>query len=116
MCSCVRSLFIRVGDEGETILCRALVAWRGCEFLIEGEMKVSSCVFLFLTQVGVYVCVCVCVCVCTHTHTHTAHVMLDVSPGVGTRHLEGPENADTINVGKHVFIYVYKVHMYIYIL
>ena len=53
-------------------------------------------------------CVCVCMCVCTHTHTHTAHEMLDVR----TR----PENADTINVGKYVVIYVYKVHMYIYIL
>jgi len=33
-----------------------------------------------------------CVCVYTHTHTHTLHVgYSDVSPGVGTRHLESPE-------------------------
>jgi len=70
MCSCVRSLFIRVGDEGETSLCRALVAWRMFWFLIEGEMKLSSCVFLFLTQACVYVCVCVCV----RTLTHTLHM------------------------------------------
>ena len=29
-----------------------------------------------------------CMCVYTHTHTHTAHGVLDVSPGVRTRHLE----------------------------
>jgi len=34
-----------------------------------------------------------------------------VSPGVGTRHLEGPKNPDGLNLGKCVFVYVYKVHM-----
>jgi len=44
-----------------------------------------------------------CVCMCTHTHagcmsvyvhthSHTAHGVLDVSRGVGTRHLESPKN------------------------
>jgi len=36
---------------------------------------------------------CGCICVCTHTHTHTAQMEYSVvSPKVGMRHLEGPEN------------------------
>jgi len=51
----------------------------------------------------VYVCL-------THTHTHTAQMgYLDVSPGVGMKHLEGPNNPDGINLGTHIFVYVYKV-------
>jgi len=61
--------------------------------------------------------VCGCVCVYTHTHTHTAQMgCSDVSPGVGMRHLEGPKNPDGLNLGIHVFEYVYKVHMCIYML
>jgi len=71
-----------------------------------------SCVFTFLTRVGVYLGVCVY----THTHTHTAHGVLDVSPGVGTRQLEGPKNPDYLNLDKHVFVYVYNVHVCIYML
>ena len=92
---------------------RALVAWREGLFLTEGKIGVLSVSSLFLTRVGVYVCVCVYI----HTHTHTAQMgYLDVSPGVGMRHLEGPNNPDGLNLGIHVFVYVYKVHMYIYIL
>jgi len=36
---------------------------------------------------------------------------LDMSPGVGMRHLEGPKNPDGLNLGTYVFVYVYKVHM-----
>ena len=54
----------------------------------------------------------VCMFVCTHTHTHTAHGVLDVSPEVGTRHLESPKNPDGLNLGIRVFVYVYKVHMW----
>jgi len=39
------------------------------------------------------------------THTHTAHRALDVSPGVDTRHLEGPKNPDGLDLGKCVFVY-----------
>jgi len=53
-----------------------------------------------------------CVCVYTHTHTHTAQMgYLDVSPGVGMKHLEGPKNPDGLNLSIHIFVYVYKVHM-----
>jgi len=39
-------------------------------------------------------------CVYTHTHTHNAQVGYSVvSPGVGTRHLEGPKNPDGLNLG-----------------
>jgi len=58
-----------------------------------------------------------CVCVCTHTHTHCMVGYSDVSPGVGTRHLESPEEiqmycSDSI----HIYRAVYEVHMYIYML
>ena len=91
---------------------RALVAWRGRLFVTEGtivELSVSS---LFLTRVGVYVCVCVYI----RTHTHTLHMCSDVSPGVRMRHLEGPKNPDGLNRDIHIFVYVYKVHMCIYML
>ena len=55
--------------------------------------------------------ICGCI-VCMRTHTHTLQVgYLDVSPGVGTRNLEGPKNPDGLNVGIYIFVYVYKVHM-----
>jgi len=57
-----------------------------------------------------------CICVYTNTHTHTAHGVLEVSPGVGTRHVEGSKNPDGLNLGIDVLVYVYKVHMYIYML
>jgi len=72
-------------------------------------LSVSS---LFLTRVGVYVRVSVCI----RTHTHTLHRCSDVSPGVGMRHLEGPRNPDGLNLDIHIFVYVYKVHMCIYML
>ena len=62
---------------------------------------------------------CAFVCVYTHTHTHTEQMgYLDVSPGVGMRHLEspGPKNPDGLNLGIHIFVYVYKVHTCMYIL
>ena len=55
------------------------------------------------------------VCVYAHTHTHTAGCS-DVSPGVGMRHLESPKNPDGLDLGIYVFVYVYKVHMCIYML
>jgi len=67
----------------------------------------------FLQGVDVYVR-----CVCVYAHTHTLHVWYsDVSPGVGTRHLESPEEiqmycSDSI----HIYRAVYEVHMYIYML
>jgi len=48
---------------------KALVAWRGGLFLTEGEIRVLSVSFLFLTRVGVYVGVGVCI----RTHTHTLY-------------------------------------------
>jgi len=57
------------------------------------------------------------VCVYAHTHTHCTEGVLDVSPGVGMmRHLEDPKNPDGLNLGIHIFVYVYKVHMCTYML
>ena len=92
---------------------RALVAWREGLCLTEGKIGVLSVSSLFLTRVRVYVCVCVCI----RTHTHTAQMgYLDVSPGVGMRHLQGPKNPDGQNLVIHIFVYVYKVHMCMYML
>jgi len=74
------------------------------------------CVFSIFNAGG---SVCGCVCVYTHTYTHrgTAQmVYLDVSPGVGMRNLEGPKKPDGLNLGIHIFVYVYKVHMCMYML
>jgi len=58
--------------------------------------------------------VCGCMWVYTHTHTHTAHGVLDVSPGVGTRHLEGRKNPDGLNVSIYIRICVQSIRAYIY--
>ena len=77
-----------------------------------GVLSVSS---FFLARVGVYVGVCVTVY--THTHTHTAQMgYLDVSAGVGMRDLQDPKNPDGLNLGTYIFVYVYKVHMCMYML
>jgi len=55
--------------------------------------------------------------VCIRAHTHTQHTgYLDVSQGVRTRHLESLKNPDGPNLGIYVFVYVYKVHMGVYML
>jgi len=72
------------------------------------------CVFSIFNAGG---SVCGCVWVYTHTHTHTVQMgYLDVSPGVIMRHLDGPKNPDGLNFDIHIFVYVYKVHICIYML
>ena len=66
------------------------------------------CVFSIFDAGG---SVCGCMCVYTHTHTHTAHMGYSVvNPGVGMRHLVGPKNLDGLNLGIHIFRYVYKAY------
>ena len=85
---------------------------RGVLFFDRRKDRSVVCVFSIFNAGG---SVCGCVCVYTHTHIHTAQMgYLDVSPGVGMRHLEGPKNPDGLNLGIHIF--VYKVHMCIYML
>ena len=62
--------------------------------------------------------VCMCCVVCVYAHTHTLHVgYSDVSPGVGTRHLESPEEIQMYcSDSMHIYRAVYEVHMYIYML
>ena len=62
---------------------------------------------------------CVCVYIYAHTHTHCTDGVLgchSVSPGVRMRHLEGLKNRDGLNLGILMFVYVYKVHMCMYML
>ena len=85
----------------------------GVCFQCEGFVWVMEVSPHFLQGVDVYV-----FCVCVYAHTHTLHVRYsDVSPGVGTRHLESPEEiqmycSDSI----HIYRAVYKVHLSIYML
>jgi len=44
------------------------------------------------------------------------HGVLEVSPGVVARLLEGPKNPDGLDFGIYVFVYMYKVHMFVYML
>ena len=87
---------------------RAIVDWRGGIFLKEGKTGVLSVVFSIFNAGG---SVWVCVCVYTHTRTQTTQMgYLDLSPGVGMRHLDGPKNPDGPNLDIRIFVYVYKVH------
>ena len=79
--------------------------------MTEGEIRLSVSL-IFLTWVGVYVDAYAFI----RTHTHTAHGVLDMSPEVRMRHLEGPKNLDGLNLGIYVFVDVYKVHMCIYMI
>ena len=129
MCTCAHvcavSVLIGVGGQwwgGSASLSRALVAWRGGLFLTDGEIGVLSMSSIFcLTRVGLYVDVHVCIRTQCHAlaYTHTARGVLDVvSPGVGTRHMEGPKNPDglRINFGICVIVHLYKVDKCIYML
>ena len=93
---------------------RALVAWRWGLFLKEGKIGVLSVVFSISNAGG---SVYGCMWVYTHTRTRTAQMgYSDVSQVVGIRHLEIPKNPDGLNLGTHIFVYVYKVHMCMYML
>ena len=57
-------------------------------------------------------------CLCAFAYAHTLHVgYSDVSPGVGTRHLESPAEIQ-MYCGDSIYIYcaVYEVHMYVHML
>jgi len=72
------------------------------------------CVFSIFDAGG---SVCGRMCVHTYTHTNAAQIGYSVvSPGVGMKHLEGPKNPDGLILGIHIFVYVYKVHMCMYML
>jgi len=71
-------------------------------------LSVSS---LFLRGVGMYMPVCAC----KHTHTQTLHLSYtDMSPGVGTKHLESPINPGALDLGICEFECIRSTHVYIY--
>jgi len=90
---------------------RALVARRGGLFLTDGRIVVLSVSSLFLTRVGVYVRVSVCI----RTHTHIVQVLGCEPRSRDERPLEDLKNPDGLNLDIHIFVYVYKVHMCIYV-
>ena len=54
------------------------------------------------------------ICVFIRTPAHVRYSV--VTPGVGMRHLEGPKNADGLNLGICDFAYVNKLYMCMYML
>jgi len=56
----------------------------------------------------------VCVCVYAHTRTHCTDGVLGCEPRSQDETPGGPE--DGLNLGIHIFVYVYKVHMCMYML
>ena len=113
--SCLHTLFISVGDEGlgggvQLVYAgHLLLAW---DIIFNMKKNRALSVFSLFLDEGRSVCKCVCVCIRSHTHTLQVGY-LHVSPGVGMRHLGSPKNPDGLNLGRHVFVYAYKVHMYI---
>jgi len=117
MRACMCGLFhLALGNEdgGIQIVCEraCCLAW----WVIFDRRKDRGvfCVFSILNAGG---SVCGCMWVYTHTRTHTAQMgYSDVSQVVGIRHLEIPKNPDGLNLGTHIFVYVYKVHTCMYML
>ena len=108
---CFEHHFMRVYKKGE----RGFFSWSTVAicFQCEGFVWAREVSPHFLQGVDVYV---LCVCVCAHAHTlHVGYS--DVSPGVGTRHLESPEQIQMC-CSDNIRIYraVYQVHTYIYML
>jgi len=54
------------------------------------------------------------VCVCIRTHAHTAHGVVGCEPRGLDETLGRPDNPDGLNPGIYVFVYLYQVHMCIY--
>jgi len=85
----------------------------GC-FLTEGTIGVLSVSSLFLTRVGVYMGVCVGKR--ARTHTHCTDGVFSCEPRSRDETPGGPVNPDGLNLGIYVFIYVYKVHICMYMI
>jgi len=57
----------------------------------------------------------VCVYALAYTHAYAAQMgYLDVSPGVGMRHLEGPKSKWTKSRHTYIRIWVQSTHVYVY--
>jgi len=97
-----------VGDEGGGVqlVCEGTccLAWE----IIFDRRRDGSVVFVFIViNTGGSVCGCMCVYTRAHTHTHTASMGSSiVSPGVGKRNLEGPENPDGPNLVIYIYMYM----------
>jgi len=117
MRSCLCSLFhLALGnkDGGSQLIYESTCCLEWKAIFDRRKDRGVVCVFSIFNSGG---SVCGCMWVNTHTHTHTAQIgYSDMSPGVGMRHLEGPKNQDGLNLGIHIFVYVYKVHMCMYMI
>ena len=115
VCVLVCSLALGNEDGGVQLVYESTccLAWR----LIFDWRKDRGVVCVFcIFGPGGSVCGCMSV---YRAHTHAAQMGYSVvSPDseVGIRHLEGPKKPDGLNLGIHVFVYAYNVHMCMYML
>ena len=111
--SCMCCLFhLALGNEdGGVQIVYESVCCLACGLIFDRRKdRGVVCVFFILNAGG---SVRGCVCVYTHTHTYTAQMgSLDVSPARSC----AISLSDGLNLGMHIFVYVYKVHMCIYML
>jgi len=115
MCLCMCSLFVqRWGDDdGGVQLFYESTCCLGWGFIFDRRKDRGVVYFFSILNAGGSVCGCMCVY--THTHTHTAQMGYShVSTGVGMKHLEDPKNPGGLNLGIYICVYVYKVHMCMY--
>jgi len=56
------------------------------------------------------------VCVYAHTYTHCTDGVLGCEPRSRDETPGGPEESEWTNLGIYIFVYVYKVHMCMYML
>ena len=68
----------------------------------------TGCAYALYIYMYIYIYVCVDVYVCMYIHLYECMPL--------HLYLEGPKNPDGLNLDIHMFVYVYKVHMIIYML
>jgi len=76
--------------------------------------NIVVCIFSIFDG-GWRVCGYTYVYVHARAHTHCTR-FIQVSPGIGKRHLESRKNSKRLDVRIHKFVYVYEVHIYTYML
>jgi len=116
--SCMRSVFISFGPRGwkgsasHTDHIQGTCCWCGTLLFPWGMIEILFVFILFLDARG---SVCGCICMYTHIHTHCTWGTLTWAQG-RDKTLEGPEESRWTDLGIYVFVWMYKVHMCIYML
>jgi len=113
-CMCILShLALGIEDWGVPSNSTCCLAWG---FIFDRRKDRGVVCVFSIFNAGGSIRGCMCVYVYARTHTHCTDGVLGVSPAVRMRHLEGLKNLHGLNLGIHIFVYVYKVHMCMYML